>query len=165
MEGNSSLPYLRRWLPGPSSWAAVASGRGSGYVLCPGGRDPSEAPGLKAVARGTSLVWGFKDLPSPPTPEAGVTIQGWAFGPEHGIKRLLPVELLAFNPPWPEMQPSLQPSTPGLLGQSSWPLARLARRPKEKGPLTLTWGTAPRIHKLERLHQTFSLHHPSQSLS
>ncbi|XP_057558550.1 acyl-coenzyme A thioesterase 8 isoform X2 [Hippopotamus amphibius kiboko] len=137
--------YLR-WLPGPGSWAAVASGWGPGCVLCSGGCDPSEALGLKeqAVARGTSLAWGFKDLPSPPTPEAGVTTQGWAFGPEHPIKRLIPLELLAFNPPGPELQPSLQPSTPGLLGQSPWPLARLAWRPKEKGPLTLTWGTAPR---------------------
>lgn len=63
-----------RWLPGAGPWAAVASGRGPGCILCPGGCDTSDAPGLReqAVARGTSLAWGFKDLPFPPTPEAGV---------------------------------------------------------------------------------------------
>lgn len=35
------LLFIRRWLPGPGSRAAVASGRGPGCVLCPGGRDPS----------------------------------------------------------------------------------------------------------------------------
>lgn len=57
-----------RWLPGAGPRAAVASGRGPGRDLCSGGRDPSEAPGLKqqAVARGTSLAWDFRDPPSSP---------------------------------------------------------------------------------------------------
>ena len=36
-----TLLFIRRQLPGPGSRAAVASGRGPGCVLCPGGCDPS----------------------------------------------------------------------------------------------------------------------------
>lgn len=72
-----TLFLTHRWLPGAGTWAAVASGRGAGCVLFPGGRDPSEALGLReqAVARGASLAWGFMDLPFPSTPEAGVTVR------------------------------------------------------------------------------------------
>lgn len=73
-------------------------------------------------------------------------MEGGAFRPSHPIKRLIQLEPLAFNSPGPELQPSIQPSTPGLQRQSPWPFgqaASLAQRPKGKRTRTLTWSIAP----------------------
>lgn len=44
------------------------------------------------------MAWGFKDLPSPPTPEARQELQlRGGLCPSYPIKRLLPLDLLAFN--------------------------------------------------------------------
>ncbi|XP_048666707.1 acyl-coenzyme A thioesterase 8 isoform X2 [Marmota marmota marmota] len=126
--------YLR-WLSGASPRAAVASGWGPGCVLCPGRRHPSKAPSLReqAVARGISLPGSSRISLLPPFLRWGY-VEGWTFCPSHLIKRLTPLEWLAFNFPGPKLQPFFWLSTARLQ-----PGCLAGLEAKEKGAFSLTW--------------------------
>lgn len=132
--GKACLTLLtRRWFSGAGPWAAVASGRGPSRDLCPGGRDPSEAPGLRkqAVARGTSLAWAFQKLLSPTIPEAELQLRAEPSVPcpppplPPPSNKETHTAGVAFNSPGPDLQPSLHPSTSGLQGRVPRSSARL----------------------------------------
>ncbi|XP_077908189.1 acyl-coenzyme A thioesterase 8 isoform X2 [Ictidomys tridecemlineatus] len=95
---------MAEWLSGASPRAAVASGWGPGCVLCPGRRHPSKAQSVReqAVARGISLPRSSRISLLPPFLRWGY-VEGWTFCPSHLIKRLTPLEWLAFNFPGPKL--------------------------------------------------------------
>lgn len=112
---HTEKPFLtllaHRWLPGAGPWAAVASGRGPSCDLCPGGCDPSEAPGLteQAIARGTSLARASQDLFPPVILMQELQLRAESSVPPHPIKRLIPMEWPLI--PWARAA-ALPPSSP-----------------------------------------------------